>query len=361
MSEDIASAHPDAAAGVGEPGSGAPWDSLLSAQEFAALAGVGFEPVGQVLGTTVVHLGYASRAGKCSGRYAYTLRTDLASVVGGPFGARLRKLYGVRRTALSRALEECGELGGDGIIGATLSIRPFPAGGTEFTVQGTAVRARSTIRPAAPFGSHLSAQDFARLLRSGWVPAALVFGIALGARHDDMHTRRETRRWTVADREVRSYTALVRDTRRDAREQLEREVAAVGADGVVVDGLTLQISERACPTQEGQHDHVAVATILGTAVVAFEQSRRAVYRAPLTIMHLGSSPAMAPSVAPPAGRDAEEPASEPPPLPEGGFLDRFRSGRIARRVSRSILSTSDTTGVSRDGGLEHDWESGRRR
>jgi uncharacterized protein YbjQ (UPF0145 family) len=188
MSGDIANARPgtegdlDAACLPQRPGPDAPWDSLLSAQEFAALVGVGFDPVGQVFGAAVVHLGYANRGGQCSGTYSYTSRTDLASAGGGPFGARLRKLYGVRRQALSRALDECEELGGDGIVGARLTIRPFPAGGTEVTLQGTAVRARSSIRPVAPFVSHLSAQDFARLLRSGWTPVALVFGIALGAR-----------------------------------------------------------------------------------------------------------------------------------------------------------------------------------
>ncbi|HEY3871548.1 MAG TPA: hypothetical protein VGM10_24515 [Actinocrinis sp.] len=190
-------------------------------------------------------------------------------------------------------------------------------------------------------------QDFARLLRSGWVPAALVFGIALGARHDDMHTREETRRFTVADREVRSFTALVRDTRRDAREQLEREVAAVGAHGVVVDAMALQISERECPAFEGVRDHVAVSTILGTAIVSFSRSPLVAGPAPLTIMHLGSSPSIAPSIAPPGSVRSEEARSELPPLLEGRFLDRFRAARIARPASVAGVSISDPTAGAR--------------
>ena len=50
------------------------------------------------------------------------------------------------------------------------------------------------IRPAAPFTSHVSGQEFAVLLPAGWVPAALVFGISLGSRHDDTRTRTQTRR-----------------------------------------------------------------------------------------------------------------------------------------------------------------------
>jgi len=68
--------------------------------------------------------------------------------------------------ALSRAAGDCEALGGDGIVGVTVQARPFPAGGTELTVQGTAVRARTAVRPAAPF-TVISAM----LTLMGWVIA----------------------------------------------------------------------------------------------------------------------------------------------------------------------------------------------
>jgi uncharacterized protein YbjQ (UPF0145 family) len=319
------------------------WGSLFSAQDFAAISSVGFHPVGHVLGAAVVHQGYVSRGGKCSGMGSYTSRTDLASAQGGPFGLLLTRRYGVRRRALSRAIEECRALGGDGIVGVTLSIRPFPAGGTEFTVQGTAVRACTETRPAAPFTSHVSAQEFARLLRAGWVPTTLVFGISLGARHDDMRTRRQ-RRWTATN-EVRGYSELVRDTRRDARHQLEKAVADQGADGVVVDEMTLHLGERECPAEEGMHDHVAEAAILGTTIVSFGRSSGVDERAPLAIMHLNPSPAVTASLRP-------DSAPQPPPQPdsEGGFLDRLVSAWAARRASRSTMSYVDSTGISKRSG-----------
>jgi uncharacterized protein YbjQ (UPF0145 family) len=317
----------------------AAWGSLLSAQDFAAITGVGFHPVGHVLGASVVHLGYASRGGKCSGTGSYTSRTDLASATSGPFSLLLRQRYGVRHRALSRAIAQCRALGGDGIVGVTLSIRPFPAGGTEFTVQGTAVRARTEIRPAAPFTAHVSAPEFASLLRAGWVPTALVFGISLCARHDDRRTRRQAR--LTATGEVRGYSALVRDTRRDARKQLEKAVADQGADGVVVDEMTLHTGERECPAEQG-HDHVAEAAILATAIVSFDRSPGAGDRAPLTIMRLNASPAATAALRPDS---APEPALQPDS--EGGFLDRLASARAARRVSRSTISYSDPAGISK--------------
>jgi uncharacterized protein YbjQ (UPF0145 family) len=316
------------------------WRSLFSAQDFAAITSVGFDPVGDVLGTAVVHLGYASRGGKCSGMGSYTPRTDLASATGGPFSLLLRKRYGVRHEALSRAVEECRALGGDGIVGVTVRIKPFPAGGTEFTVQGTAIRARTEIRPAAPFSSHVSAQEFARLLCAGWVPAALVFGIALGARHDDKRTRNQTRR--MATSEVRGYSELVRDTRRDARKQLASAVAGQGADGVVVDEITLHLGERECPTEDGMHDHVAEAAIMGTMIASFDRSPATGERAPLTVMHLNPSPlattGLRPDTAPPPPQRDDS---------EGGFLDRLVSAWTARRASRSVLSYADSTTSSK--------------
>jgi uncharacterized protein YbjQ (UPF0145 family) len=314
---------------------------LLSAPEFAAVAGAGFDPVGHVFGTAVAYLGFVSVASKCSGSWSYTGRTDIASAAGGPFNALLRKLYGVRRLALSRAVAKCEELGGDGIVGVTLSIRPFPAGGTEFTFAGTAVRARTAIRPAAPFTSHVSGQEFATLLRAGWMPTALVFGIALGSRHDDSRTRSQTRR-AQGNREVRGYTALVRDTRRDARDQMEHEVAAKGGTGVVVDEMTLRITERECPTVEGQHDHMAEATFLGTSIVSLGRPARAADGEPLTVMHLNPT-----GQAPRGLHWFESPAAAPDAMPEGHLLDRYISDRPAARASRDVYAMSDTESLSK--------------
>jgi uncharacterized protein YbjQ (UPF0145 family) len=316
------------------------WGSLLSARDFAAITSVGFQPVGQVLGTSVVHLGYVSRGGRCSSSGSGRARTDLASAESGPFNLLLRKRNGVRRQVLARALEECQALGGDGIVGLRLTVSPFPAGGTEFTVQGTAVRARTDVRPAAPFTSQLTPPEFARLLLAGWVPTALVFGLALGARHDDQRTRSQTRRRVVG--EVRTYSELVNDTRRDARSQLAQAVAAQGADGVVVAEMDLHLGERECPAQEGRHDHVAEATILGTAVATFARSPGLAGRPPLTIMRLNP--------APPASANLRPDHAAPPPErteSEGGLIDRLSSAWAARQAAASVVSGGDSANVPR--------------
>jgi len=118
------------------------------------------------------------------------------------------------------------------------------------------------------FTSDLSGQDFAKLVMKGWMPAGLVLGISIAARHDDWMTVGQTR-WGSGNAEVTGYTELVNDARHDARTQLQADVKRLGAEGVVVADMDLQVRERECPAQEGGRDHIVEATNIGTAIVRF--------------------------------------------------------------------------------------------
>lgn len=199
------------AGGVVKPRAGGSWDSALSAEEFAAVQGVGFESVGQVLGAAAVFtIGYTGLWG-CPGAWSVTDGKKVpSSAWTSSFSQLVRTMYEARRVALARAVAECRALGADGIVGVELRVREveFSEGALEFTALGTAVRARSRVRPRAPFTSHLSGQDFAKLLYAGWVPTGLAFGIALDARHDDWRTSRRSN-WTAGNQEVDGYTQLI--------------------------------------------------------------------------------------------------------------------------------------------------------
>lgn len=260
------------------------WGSALSSEEFAAIRGVAFEPVGQVLGTAVFHIGYTG-GWSCSGAWSFTGGTDVSSSAWAPFSQLVKTMYAARRVALSRATAECRALGGDGIVGVKLKVGPFPAGGLEFTALGTAVRARSKTRPVQPFTSHLSGQDFAKLMHAGWVPTGLAFGISIATRHDDWRTYGQIR-WTAGNQEVDGYTQLINHARHDARVQLARDAASHGGDGVVVDEMELRVRERECPTYQNSRDHIAEAVFLGTSIARFHRSERPAGPRPLTIMRL---------------------------------------------------------------------------
>jgi uncharacterized protein YbjQ (UPF0145 family) len=269
------------------------WGSALTAGEFAAIRSAGFEPVGQVFGAAVYGTGSASGY-DCPG----TPRPPAAGSPAGPatqvsgqngagsFGPLVQSMDQARHTAVGRMITECAALGGHGVVGAHVSRGTFPLGGTQFTVIGTAVRASGDEQgQPAPFTSDLSGQDFAKLVITGWVPAGIVLGISIGSRHDDRNTARQAR-LGAGNAEVAGWTDLVSATRQDARRQLESDVRRLGADGAVIASMQLRVRQRDCPATVGCHDHIAEASLIGTAVARFSRAGQRPDGTALAIMSL---------------------------------------------------------------------------
>jgi uncharacterized protein YbjQ (UPF0145 family) len=237
---------------------------------------VGFEPVGQVFGAAVYSAGSASGytcpgASGPSGDGLPPRPAVQVSGRGGPgsFGPLVQTMDLARQTAVGRMVSECVELGGHGVVGVRLTRGSFPLGGPQFTVIGTAVRARgATQGQPVPFTTEVSGHDFAKLVMTGWVPAGLVLGISIGSRHDDRTTTRQAR-WGSGNAEVTGWTELVSQSRHDARRQLEGDVKRLGADGVVIATMDMRVRQRDCPETPGRRDHIAEATLIGTAIARF--------------------------------------------------------------------------------------------
>jgi uncharacterized protein YbjQ (UPF0145 family) len=287
-------AEPDARlARLGRLSDARSWSFLGSVGGFGAASSAGFDPVGQVFGTTVAYLAPVAYD-PC---YVTAAAAGSSTRVGGrssadPYNPLLARLYTARRVALERAVAECRALGGDGIVGARLSCADFFSDTVEFTFEGTAVRARSQTRAETPFTTHVGGQDLAKLLRAGWMPFALVFGLAIASCHFEPSMFQQTRRAVGAagNREVSGYTRAVNDARREARTALQFAVRDQGGQGAVVEDMTMRFSERECPSFEERFDYVVQATILGSAIVPFERSvpstSTSTQRAPLAIMRL---------------------------------------------------------------------------
>jgi uncharacterized protein YbjQ (UPF0145 family) len=191
-------------------------------------------------------------------------------------------LVGGYRTALDRMVIEAAAIGADGVVGVALSQIEMEGSTREFTALGTGVRARSRIRPRTVFTTHLPGTDVAKLLQSGWAPAALVFGISVAIRHDDWTTQRQAS-WGSGNIEVDGYTELVNHCRADARRKFARQVGRTGADGAVVDDMRLRVWS--IEPSDNHRDHVAESTVFGTAIARFQTPAAAPPR-PLTYLPL---------------------------------------------------------------------------
>jgi uncharacterized protein YbjQ (UPF0145 family) len=268
------------------------WGSALTADEFAAIRSVGFEPVGQVFGAAVYSAG--SGGYSCpgtrgpSGDRSPPRPATQVSGPGGPgsFGPLVQTMDLARHTAVGRMISECTELGGHGVVGVRLSRESFPLGAPQFTALGTAIRAPGAPHgQGVPFTAEVSGQDFAKLVMAGWMPAGLVVGISIGSRHDDRKTARQAR-WGSGNAEVAGWTELVSQSRHDARQQLERQVRQLGAEGVVIAAMEMAVRERDCPETVGRRDHIVEATLIGTAVASFSRAGRRHHGPALAIMSL---------------------------------------------------------------------------
>lgn len=278
--------------------------SLLSVPASVSLDSVGFEPVGEVLGCIVEQIswtGYGGcglgawgaggwgMAGGWGGPQAFTVLSSGSSRYFG-YGPYVQAVEHGFGTALRRMLDEATALGADGVVGVRLTETHLDhARGTrEFIALGTAVRARTQVRPHRPFTTDLPGTDVAKLLSRGWCPVELQVAIEVALRHDDWRTQTQAGQFFQGNVEVSGYTELVQQTRQLARGKLQKALARAGADGGVVSDMRLRIWE--IEPSDNHRDHVAEATILGTAIAAFDRRRIASSDAsrPLTFMPMKS-------------------------------------------------------------------------
>jgi len=264
--------------------------SLLSVPAALSLESVGFEPVGEVMGCTVDQIGWPGYAGCPMGQGPYsglayqTPRTSSRDPNFGfkPYVSAVHRGYA---TALRRMTQEASALGADGVVGVLLRADPVAEHTTEFVALGTAVRARCRTRPSKLFTTELPGTDVAKLLMAGWIPVAVHVALEVAIRHDDDRTWLQANGgpFNVFGRsnvEISGYTKLVQRTRALARDRMARQMAELGADGVVVSDFQVRLKERGC-------DHVAEATIRGTSIARFRRRARAASdHAPLSILPL---------------------------------------------------------------------------
>jgi uncharacterized protein YbjQ (UPF0145 family) len=290
--------------------------SNLTVAEHHAIRSVGFTPVGQVLGSCVYALGWTG-TWNCGigygwrgiGRVGGWTGSSGGFAGGGSPGGGIAggsgwggmglvartveatglrdSLYAARGAAMQRMQAEAARVGGDGVVAVRLTVAPFEGAGLEFRAIGTAVRADGEVHPRRPFTSDLSGQEFGQLIGAGWVPAALLLGIAVMVRHDDWRTRSQLGSWNWTNQEVEGYTDLTARARSGARSRLAADTARYGEGATaVVRDMSLRISRRPCAAGNDAHDHVAEAMVVGTAIVPFRHRGGNAPALPLPVLRL---------------------------------------------------------------------------
>ncbi|MDQ1727620.1 MAG: hypothetical protein QOK14_1665 [Frankiaceae bacterium] len=255
--------------------------SFLSVAGAVAAGSVGLRPLGEVMGTAVVQIGWRGWAGcgawssapsAWANPRAFAPATSFAGYK--PYTDAVRGGY---RAALDRLRAEAVALGADGIVGVRLTSGHLGGGamsvesvGTmrEFLALGSAVRVDGDVRPPVPFVTDLSGTDTAKLMHSGWVPSSLAFGLAVAIRHDDYRTTMQSSRWS-GNTEIDGYTQLVQHVRARAREDFRQRLATSENDGALLSANFVNIWS--IEPAEGHTDHVAEAFVLGSSIAQFHR------------------------------------------------------------------------------------------
>lgn len=206
------------------------WTSDLSVSELLSSHSAGFEPISQVLGSSVYHMAFAL------GQWSYSSSGEIASFS--------HALYHARELALGRLLQEATALGAHGVIGVRLELTQYEWGANllEFSALGTAVRLRGWTGPLPrPFTSDLSGQEFVKLLHAGYVPVTLAMGCVAYYLYTTWVDEYARQSWT--NQEMDGYTQGVYSARHLAFSRLAEDARRVSANGVVGSAMQMQVRE----------------------------------------------------------------------------------------------------------------------
>jgi uncharacterized protein YbjQ (UPF0145 family) len=216
--------------------------SLLSTGGAVSLQSSGFEIVGEVLGSTVMQIGWTGFGG-CGwgGLRAFGLggATTVTSSRQGwaGYAPYVDALKAGRDTALNRLLQEASALGADGVVGVRLQFNnyAFEENVLEFQAIGTAVRHESgehyRTRDNRPFTSDLSGQDFWKLVETGYRPVTLAMGACVyHIRHMGLLQSLQT---MGRNTELTVYSEATYTARELALERMQAEAIGRGASGIV--------------------------------------------------------------------------------------------------------------------------------
>lgn len=257
--------------------------SDLSVNELLLTRQAGHEALGQVMGSSIYHVGW--------------------QYVGQWYGASgentvlTQAFYHARHLALSRLQQEAALLAATGVIGVRLEHKEYSWGADllEFMAIGTAIREvhpqegagslehplqiGKATRPAAPFLSALSGQDYWLLRQGGYRPLGIVIGNCSYYQIPTWQTQQATTGgWfgggAWQNMELADYTQGVYNARALAMSRMEDEARGLGATGVIGADVVAQVQPREMDVNNQRRiDMLYHFTAIGTAIAAYTYAR----------------------------------------------------------------------------------------
>ena len=222
--------------------------SDLSVDEFLLTREAGFDSLGIVMGSSMYHIGFQV------GNFNQNMELGVLS----------QAMNAARVLAMQRMEAEAEALGADGVAGMRFQIGQYDWGENmaEFVAVGTALKARegNYRTPAGkPFTSSLSGQDLYKLVKNGFAPVSLCFGVCVY--HVYHLGLRQMLKTAYQNIEMPNYTQALYDARELAIDRMQYEAMQKQAQGIV--GILVQEQ----PWYWGSH--VIEFLALGTAIRSF--------------------------------------------------------------------------------------------
>jgi uncharacterized protein YbjQ (UPF0145 family) len=241
--------------------SGGAFTSDLSVPEFALVRRAGLEPLTQVMGSSVYHVGW-----QFMGSGYFTSSQELVM---------LSNAYNdCRRRAFDRLRHEADLAGADAVVGVRVTTARYEWGSDliEFQAIGTAVRAPALRTPAGPAVTNLSGQDCSLLLAHGHRPCGVIGAtcVVFGTLYTWTQGIPTSAYGAWANVEMVGATQTWYHARRRVLEMIEADAAALGATGVV--GTTWRQEERPYETGDRLSGITYTIHALATAIAPGEPS-----------------------------------------------------------------------------------------
>jgi len=221
--------------------------SDLSVSEFVLTRDARCEPISQVMGSSIYHVGQIPD---------YKGQTGEITVISDAHRE-------ARRRAVSRLYQEAAFVRADAVIGARLRERMITMGARgkggddggevlEFTVVGTAVRAPwITHPPGQPIITDLSGQELWALAQDGFEPCCFLFEFC---RYHVWHVTPGA----VFHGEVTDATDAIVQARSIASQKIRQQAAAFGTEFVVGSDIELDVREVPCGYGECERNDLDV-------------------------------------------------------------------------------------------------------